>query len=80
MVIWHLIHVISIKYNKNIYTANPLSDQFCLADHVITLVKPDMEHVITLVKPDMEDITHPRDLLVDEGQRSVFSTSVLITL
>ena len=69
MVIWHLIHVISIKYNKNIYTANPLSDQFCLADHVITLVKPDME-----------DITHPRDLLVDEGQRSVFSTSVLITL
>ena len=69
MVIWHLINVISIKYNKNIYTANPLSDQFCLADHVITLVKPDME-----------DITHPRDLLVDEGQRSVFSTSVLITL
>ena len=61
--------VIDIKYNKNIYTANPLSDQFCLADHVITLVKPDME-----------DITHPRDLLVDEGQRSVFSTSVLITL
>ena len=69
MVIWHLINVISIKYNKNIYTANPLSDQFCLADHVITLVKPDMK-----------DITHPRDLLVDEGQRSVFSTSVLITL
>ena len=71
MVIWHLNHVISVKYNKKIYIANPLSytDQFCLADHVITLVKPDME-----------DITHPRDLLVDEGQRSVFSTSVLITL